>query len=162
GGGGSRKYHILCSTREISPPKSFHPGRATVVRPLKATWVPFRPSTKEQPMTATLAPPRPAGHNTPALAPAPRPEPDQAGVRPAPANRWATLAVLCLSLLVIVVDTTIVNVALPTLARQLHATTSGLQWIVDGYTLAFASLLLLAGALADRFGRHRALAAGLA
>ena len=113
-------------------------------------------------MTATLAPPRPAGHNTPALAPAPRPEPDQAGVRPAPANRWATLAVLCLSLLVIVVDTTIVNVALPTLARQLHATTSGLQWIVDGYTLAFASLLLLAGALADRFGRHRALAAGLA
>src|SRR5262249_58897829 len=48
------------------------------------------------------------------------------------------------------------------LARQLHATTSGLQWIVDGYTLAFASLLLLAGALADRFGRHRALAAGLA
>jgi EmrB/QacA subfamily drug resistance transporter len=70
--------------------------------------------------------------------------------------------VLCLSLLVIVVDTTIVNVALPTLARQLHATTSGLQWIVDAYTLAFASLLLLAGALADRFGRHRALAAGLA
>src|SRR5215470_13943372 len=113
-------------------------------------------------MTATLAPPRPAGQNTPALAPAPRPEPDQAGVRPAPANRWATLAVLCLSLLVIVVDNTIVNVALPTLARQLHATTSGLQWIVDGYTLAFASLLLLAGALADRFGRHRALAAGLA
>src|SRR5262249_3746008 len=113
-------------------------------------------------MTATLAPPRPAGQNTPALAPAPRPEPDQAGARPAPANGWATLAVLCLSLLVIVVDTTIVNVALPTLARQLHATTSGLQWIVDGYTLAFASLLLLAGALADRFGRHRALAAGLA
>ena len=60
------------------------------------------------------------------------------------------------------VDTTIVNVALPTLARQLHATTSGLQWIVDAYTLAFASLLLLAGALADRFGRHRALGAGLA
>jgi len=67
-----------------------------------------------------------------------------------------------MSLLVIVVDTTIVNVALPTLARQLHAATSGLQWIVDAYTLAFASLLLLAGALADRFGRHRALAAGLA
>src|SRR5215472_5976110 len=113
-------------------------------------------------MTATLAPPRPAGHNTPASAPAPRSRLDRAGVRPAPANRWATLAVLCLSLLVIVVDTTIVNVALPTLARQLHATTSGLQWIVDGYTLAFASLLLLAGALADRFGRHRSLAAGLA
>jgi EmrB/QacA subfamily drug resistance transporter len=113
-------------------------------------------------MTATLAPPRPAGPTTATPAPAPRSQPDRVRVRPAPANRWATLAVLCLSLLVIVVDTTIVNVALPTLARQLHATTSGLQWIVDGYTLAFASLLLLAGALADRFGRHRALAAGLA
>src|SRR5262252_6508406 len=113
-------------------------------------------------MTATLAPPRPAGQNTPAQAAISRPMPDQTVARPAPANRWATLAVLCLSLLVIVVDTTIVNVALPTLARQLHATTSGLQWIVDAYTLAFASLLLLAGTLADRFGRHRALAAGMA
>jgi EmrB/QacA subfamily drug resistance transporter len=70
--------------------------------------------------------------------------------------------VLCLSLLVIVVDSTIVNVALPTLARQLHAQTSGLQWIVDGYTLAFAALLLPAGTLADRFGRHYALSGGLA
>jgi EmrB/QacA subfamily drug resistance transporter len=70
--------------------------------------------------------------------------------------------VLCLSLLVIVVDTTIVNVALPTLARQLQATTSGLQWIVDGYTLPFAALLMLAGTLADRYGRRRALAGGLA
>src|SRR5215831_18729728 len=113
-------------------------------------------------MTTTLAPPRPAGQATPAPAPASRPQPGEAGVRPASPNRWATLAVLCLSLLIIVVDTTIVNVALPTLARQLHATTSGLQWVVDAYTLAFASLLLLAGALADRFGRHRALAAGLA
>ncbi len=77
-------------------------------------------------------------------------------------RRWYTLAVLCLSLLVIVVDTTIVNVALPTLARDLHAGTSGLQWIVDAYTLTFAALLLLAGAIADRFGRQRALAAGLA
>jgi EmrB/QacA subfamily drug resistance transporter len=115
-------------------------------------------------MTATFAPPRPAGQTTSAPTPAPRPtaRSDAGRARPAVPNRWATLAVLCLSLLVIVVDTTIVNVALPTLARQLHATTSGLQWIVDGYTLAFASLLLLAGALADRFGRHRALAAGLA
>src|SRR5499427_286428 len=108
-------------------------------------------------MTTTLVPPR---QNVAPTSVAPRAA--QAQVRPRVPNRWATLAVLCLSLLVIVVDTTIVNVALPTLARQLHATTSGLQWIVDGYTLAFASLLLLAGALADRFGRHRALAAGLA
>jgi len=78
------------------------------------------------------------------------------------ARRWYTLGVLCLSLLVIVVDTTIVNVALPTFARDLHASTSGLQWIVDAYTLTFAALLLLAGAIADRYGRHHALAGGLA
>jgi EmrB/QacA subfamily drug resistance transporter len=78
------------------------------------------------------------------------------------ARRWWTLGVLCLSLLVIVVDTTIVNVALPTFARDLHASSSGLQWIVDAYTLTFAALLLLAGAIADRYGRHRSLAGGLA
>ena len=77
-------------------------------------------------------------------------------------RRWYTLGVLCLSLLVIVVDSTIVNVALPTFARDLHASTSGLQWIVDAYTLTFAALLLLAGAIADRYGRHYALAGGLA
>src|SRR5690349_2902821 len=77
-------------------------------------------------------------------------------------RRWWTLGVLCLSLLVIVVDTTIVNVALPTFARDLHASSSGLQWIVDAYTLTFAALLLPAGAIADRYGRQRALAAGLA
>jgi MFS family permease len=76
-------------------------------------------------------------------------------------RRWYTLGVLCLSLLVIVIDTTIVNVALPTFTRDLHASTSGLQWIVDAYTLTFAALLLLAGAIADRYGRHHALAAGL-
>src|SRR5580658_6308618 len=78
------------------------------------------------------------------------------------ARRWYTLGVLCLSLLVIVVDTTIVNVALPTFVRELHAGTSGLQWIVDAYTLTFAALLLLAGAIADRYGRHFSLAGGLA
>ena len=75
--------------------------------------------------------------------------------------RWYTLIVLCLSLLVIVVDGTIVNVALPTFARDLHAGTTGLQWIVDAYTLTYAALLLLAGALADRYGRQHALTAGL-
>ncbi|MBV9208527.1 MAG: MFS transporter [Actinobacteria bacterium] len=77
-------------------------------------------------------------------------------------RRWYTLGVLCLSLLVIVVDTTIVNVALPTFAKDLQASTSGLQWIVDAYTLTFAALLLPAGAIADRYGRHYALAGGLA
>jgi EmrB/QacA subfamily drug resistance transporter len=77
-------------------------------------------------------------------------------------GRWAALGVLCLSLLVIVVDNTIVNVALPTLVRELHADVRDLQWVVDAYTLVFAGLLLLAGTLGDRFGRRRTLLAGLA
>src|SRR5882724_13029141 len=76
-------------------------------------------------------------------------------------SRWTVLAVLCLSLLAVVIDGTIVNTALPTLARDLDASSSDLQWIVDAYTLAFAGLLLVAGAAGDRYGRHRALAAGL-
>jgi EmrB/QacA subfamily drug resistance transporter len=77
------------------------------------------------------------------------------------ARRWATLAVLCLSLLVVVVDNTVVNVALPTLVRHLHASTTSLQWVVDAYTLALAGLLLTLGSLGDRIGRHRLLAGGL-
>jgi EmrB/QacA subfamily drug resistance transporter len=77
-------------------------------------------------------------------------------------RRWVALGVLCLSLLAIVIDNTIVNVALPTLVRDLDADLSGLQWVVDAYTLVFAGLLLLAGALGDRFGRRRTLLAGLA
>src|SRR4051794_5959072 len=76
-------------------------------------------------------------------------------------RRWWTLGVLCLSLLVVVVDNTIVNVALPTLVRELHATTTQLQWVVDAYTLALAGLLLTLGSLGDRVGRHRTLAGGL-
>jgi EmrB/QacA subfamily drug resistance transporter len=77
-------------------------------------------------------------------------------------SRWLGLGVLCVSLLAIVVDNTIVNVALPTLARDLDADVSQLQWVVDAYTLVFAALLLLAGALGDRFGRRRTLLSGLA
>jgi EmrB/QacA subfamily drug resistance transporter len=77
-------------------------------------------------------------------------------------RRWLTLAVLCLSLFVIVVDNTIVNVALPTLVRDLGTSISQLQWVVDSYTLVFAGLLLTAGSLGDRFGRHGALNVGLA
>jgi MFS family permease len=77
-------------------------------------------------------------------------------------RRWLALAVLSLSMLITVVDTTIVNVALPTLAARLHASPSSLEWIVDAYTLSFAALLLPAGSTGDRIGRHRALAAGMA
>ena len=76
-------------------------------------------------------------------------------------RRWWTLAVLCLSLLMTVLDTTVVNVALPTLSRELHASSSALEWIVDSYTLLFAGLLLLGGAIGDRYGRHLTLPAGL-
>src|SRR5215471_1223991 len=76
-------------------------------------------------------------------------------------RRWWILAVLCFSLLVVSIDNTILNVALPTLVEELHATASELQWIVDAYTLVFASLLLTAGTLGDKFGRRGALTSGL-
>jgi EmrB/QacA subfamily drug resistance transporter len=77
-------------------------------------------------------------------------------------HRWVVLGVMCLSLLLIVMDNTIVNVAIPTLQRDLDASTSQLQWVVDSYILVFAGLLLTMGALGDRFGRRGALAIGLA
>src|SRR5438067_5880310 len=77
-------------------------------------------------------------------------------------RRWWILAVLCFSLLVIVLDNTILNVAIPTIVRDLDATNSELQWIIDAYTLVFAGLLLTAGSLRDRFGRRGALQLGLA
>ena len=77
-------------------------------------------------------------------------------------RRWATLAVLCVSLFAVVMDGTIVNVALPSLAIEMHATNRQLQWVVDAYLLVFTGLLLAAGSLGDRYGRRRALAAGLA
>jgi EmrB/QacA subfamily drug resistance transporter len=76
-------------------------------------------------------------------------------------RRWWALLVLCLSLLVIGLDNTILSVALPTLVRDLHASTSQLQWMVDAYALVFAGMLLTAGALGDRFGRRRVLGAGM-
>jgi EmrB/QacA subfamily drug resistance transporter len=76
-------------------------------------------------------------------------------------RRWGTLAVLSLSLVVIGLDNTVLNVTLPTLVRELGATASELQWIVDAYVLVFAGLLLTMGALGDRFGRKLALNVGL-
>ena len=76
-------------------------------------------------------------------------------------RRRLILLVLCLSLLVVVIDNTILNTALPTLARVLHAGTSSLQWISDAYTLCFAALLIPAGALGDRYGRRLSLLGGL-
>ena len=72
------------------------------------------------------------------------------------------LAVCCMSLLIVAMDNTIVNVALPSIRRDLHASTSGLQWTIDAYVLVLASLLLLSGSTADRIGRKRTFQAGLA
>src|ERR687890_2473319 len=77
------------------------------------------------------------------------------------ARRWKTLAVLSLSLLIIGLDNTVLNVALPTLQTHFSASGSTLQWIVDSYLLAFAGVLLTMGTLGDRFGRKRALQSGL-
>jgi EmrB/QacA subfamily drug resistance transporter len=77
------------------------------------------------------------------------------------ARRWWTLGVLCLALLVIGLDNTVLNVALPTLVRDLHATSTQLQWVVDAYTIVYASLLLTTGSMGDRFGRKGALSVGL-
>jgi EmrB/QacA subfamily drug resistance transporter len=77
------------------------------------------------------------------------------------ARRWLTLGVLCLSLLIIVMDNTILNVAIPSLIRDLDASNSEIQWIIDGYTLVFAGLLLTTGSLSDRFGRKGALQIGI-
>jgi EmrB/QacA subfamily drug resistance transporter len=80
--------------------------------------------------------------------------------RPYP-RRWQALIVLAFSLLVITVGNTILNVAIPTIQQELGASSSELQWIVDGYMLLYAGLLLAAGSLGDRFGRRRALVTGL-
>jgi len=78
-----------------------------------------------------------------------------------PGRRWLALAVLCVALLMVNLDNTVLNVALPTLVRDLNATTTQLQWIVDAYVLVFAGLLLAAGSVADRVGRKKVFCAGL-
>jgi EmrB/QacA subfamily drug resistance transporter len=81
---------------------------------------------------------------------------------PHSADRWRVLAVLCLAVFTINLDGSIVNIALPTLVRVLHASNTRLQWIVDAYQLTFCALVLAAGSLSDRFGRKGALITGLA
>src|SRR5262245_15005473 len=76
-------------------------------------------------------------------------------------RRWWTLAVLCTSVVMITIDTTILNVALPTLGRTIAHSTGDLQWVVDAYTVVFAGLLLTCGSIGDRTGRRRTLTAGL-
>jgi EmrB/QacA subfamily drug resistance transporter len=76
-------------------------------------------------------------------------------------RRFLVLAICCASVVVVVMDISIVNVALPTIRRDLHTSESGLQWTVDAYTLVLASFLVLAGSTADRVGRRRIFQVGL-
>ncbi|MCD9872488.1 MFS transporter [Streptomyces guryensis] len=78
-----------------------------------------------------------------------------------PRRRLLVLAICCMSLLIVSLDVTALNVALPSMQRELHASTAGLQWTIDAYTLVLASLLMLAGSTADRIGRKRIFMAGL-
>src|SRR5437588_247313 len=76
-------------------------------------------------------------------------------------RRFLVLGICCMSLLIVGLDTTIVNVALPAIHRELKASVSGLQWTIDAYTLVLASLLMLAGSTGDRVGRRRVFQLGL-
>jgi MFS family permease len=76
-------------------------------------------------------------------------------------RRIGVLLICCMSLFIVGLDVTVVNVALPSIGRELHAGISGLQWTIDAYTLVLASLLILSGSTADRLGRVRIFQVGL-
>src|SRR5947208_17056773 len=77
-------------------------------------------------------------------------------------RRWWTLGAVCVATFMLLIDITIVNVALPAIAKDLGSSFTDLQWVVDAYALSLASLLLTAGSLADLFGRRRLFVIGLA
>ncbi|MER5941225.1 MFS transporter [Streptomyces sp. NPDC001928] len=94
----------------------------------------------------------------PAQPPA-QPQPAAPGGHP---QRWLILGVLCLAVLTVVLDNTVLNVAIPSLTRELGAATSDIQWMINAYSLVQSGLLLTAGSAADRYGRKKLLAVGLA
>ena len=84
-------------------------------------------------------------------------------LRPTESNRrWWTLGAMCFALFMIMLDNTVVNVALPSIQRGLHASTSSLEWTVNAYTLTFAVVLVTGGRLGDLFGRRRMFLIGVA
>jgi EmrB/QacA subfamily drug resistance transporter len=85
----------------------------------------------------------------------------RAFVRPQESNRWFVLVLVCIAQFMVILDATIVNVALPSIQNGLHFTTSSLQWIVNAYTLVFGGFLLLGGRASDLFGRQRLFIAGV-
>ena len=107
-----------------------------------------------------MAPPNPTP-NTLALHPETSIDGDEGTSLSIDRRRWAVLAVLCVSLLIVSLDNTILNVALPVMVRTMHASSTQLQWIVDAYAIVFAGLLLVAGSLGDRWGRKWVFVTGL-
>jgi len=79
-----------------------------------------------------------------------------------PTTKWWTLGAVCVATFMLLLDITVVNTALPSIARDLHASFNDLQWVIDAYTLALAAVVLTAGSLADRLGRRLVFGAGLA
>jgi MFS family permease len=77
------------------------------------------------------------------------------------ASKWWTLLVVCLSIFMLLLDITVVNVALPDIEKELGASFEDLQWVIDAYALALAALLLASGSIADLLGRRRVFVAGL-
>ena len=77
------------------------------------------------------------------------------------ARKWWTLVAVCIATFMLLLDITIVNVALPAIEKALHASFSDLQWVIDAYALALATCVLTAGALADLFGRKRVFLLGI-
>jgi EmrB/QacA subfamily drug resistance transporter len=103
------------------------------------------------------APARRSAVNATATAPAPAPEPPARSER----RRWIALAVLCLGQLMMVLDATIVNVALPSIQTDLHFSQSNLTWVMNGYLITFGGFLLLAGRVGDLIGRKKVFLTGL-
>ncbi|MEV7090280.1 MFS transporter [Streptomyces sp. NPDC093085] len=109
--------------------------------------------------------PTPPAEQPPSAAPAPDPDPAPAPAAKPPAphpQRWLILGVICLAQLTVLLDNTILSVAIPSLTRELHASTADIQWMINAYSLVQSGLLLTAGNAADRYGRKKLLIAGLA
>src|ERR687898_1598033 len=107
-------------------------------------------------LMATSAPPKESPMSSPPVAVPAIPLHEQPEIH---ARRWFLLGIMCLSLVLVVMSVSGLNTALPTMQRDLGASASELQWIVDAYAVVFAGLLLTAGAIGDRFGRRGALLA---
>ncbi|HMH92406.1 MAG TPA: MFS transporter [Streptosporangiaceae bacterium] len=112
-------------------------------------------------MTEINADPAARGPDRGAAGPGAGPDRPAAGAGPGRGTKWWTLTAVCLGTFMLLLDVTIVNVALPDIQSALHSSFSGLQWVVDAYALSLAALLLTAGSLADLFGRRRLYLVGL-